>query len=186
MKKIRVIIIHGWGGTPGANWFPWLKDELNKRGFLASVPQMPSSDFPQKREWIAAIQKVVGKPDSKTILVGHSLGAIAILRYLGTLKDGEKIGASILVSGFPEPLNIPEIANFFDVLVDFEKIKKNCTKFVVINSDNDHYVPLEMGKKMREGLEAEFVVMEQAGHIQAPYGKFELPIALEKILEISK
>jgi predicted alpha/beta hydrolase family esterase len=28
----RVIIIHGWEASPESNWFPWLKNELEKKG----------------------------------------------------------------------------------------------------------------------------------------------------------
>ena len=31
----RVYIIHGWEGYPEEGWFPWLKKELEDRGFDA-------------------------------------------------------------------------------------------------------------------------------------------------------
>jgi esterase/lipase len=36
MKK--VFIIHGWDGYPEEGWFPWLKKELEKKGFSVFVP----------------------------------------------------------------------------------------------------------------------------------------------------
>ena len=36
-----VFIIHGSYGHPGENWFPWLKDELEKIGHRVCVPQFP-------------------------------------------------------------------------------------------------------------------------------------------------
>lgn len=76
----RAFIIHGWEGTPDSNWFPWLADELKKKGFEAVVPQMPNADFPVAKEWLGHMQKIVGEPDENTFLVGHSLGVTAILR----------------------------------------------------------------------------------------------------------
>jgi len=29
----RVFLIHGWEGSPEEGWRPWLKKELEKRGF---------------------------------------------------------------------------------------------------------------------------------------------------------
>ena len=34
MKK-RVFIVHGWDGYPEEVWFPWLKKELEAKGFEA-------------------------------------------------------------------------------------------------------------------------------------------------------
>lgn len=32
MKK-RVFIVHGWDGKPSGAWLPWLKKELEAKGF---------------------------------------------------------------------------------------------------------------------------------------------------------
>ena len=45
MKK--VFIIHGWDGYPEENWFPWLKKELEDKGFEVFVLQMPDADNPR-------------------------------------------------------------------------------------------------------------------------------------------
>ena len=42
MQK-RVVIIHGWGGYPDEGWRPWLKHELETKGFLVLVPAMPDT-----------------------------------------------------------------------------------------------------------------------------------------------
>ena len=98
MQK-RVFIIHGWEGTPDSNWFPWLKNELEKKGFAVAAPQMPNAVCPKMGEWLAYLQKIVGKPDENTFFVGHSLGSIAILRYFESLPDQEKAGGAILRAG---------------------------------------------------------------------------------------
>ncbi|MBI4415263.1 MAG: serine hydrolase family protein, partial [Candidatus Kerfeldbacteria bacterium] len=42
----HVIIVHGWGGNPGADWYPWLKKELEHAGFSVLVPAMPAPEKP--------------------------------------------------------------------------------------------------------------------------------------------
>ena len=37
----RAFIIHGWDGYPEEGWFPWLKAELEQRGFTVEIPSMP-------------------------------------------------------------------------------------------------------------------------------------------------
>jgi len=184
MKK-RVFIIHGWGGTPDANWFPWLRNELEKNGFEVMVPEMPNTDSPKLDEWLWAMRKIIGKADKHTFLVGHSLGVIAILRFLETLPMYQKIGGAIFVSGFSESVGISETATFFENPVDYEKARVACENFIIINSDDDPYVPIQKGEILRDKLSAKFIVLHNAGHINMGTGYFELPIALEELLRIA-
>jgi uncharacterized protein len=184
MKK-RVLIIHGWEGTPDSNWFPWLKAEFEKKGFEVAVPQMPNADFPVAKEWLEHLQKIVGEPDENTFLVGHSLGVIAILRYLEALKTGKKVGGAVLVAGFPEHIGIGEIENFFAVPLDYEKVKSAAKKIVAINSDNDPYVPIRQGRIMRDKLGAEFKIIPNGDHLSEGDGSYKFPLVLEEILKMA-
>ena len=53
----RVVIIHGYQGEPMRGFRPWLKKELEARGFDVSMPAMPKPDAPDSDEWVAAIKK---------------------------------------------------------------------------------------------------------------------------------
>ena len=88
MKK--VYIIHGWEGDPQNNWFPWLKKELESKGFEVFVPEMPDTDKPVKSVWLKTMQELVKNPDANTYLVGHSMGCQAIQRYLESLERSEQ------------------------------------------------------------------------------------------------
>jgi len=180
----RVFIIHGWEADPDSNWFPWLKNELEKKGFAAIVPAMPNSAHPDCQEWVDHLKKIVEQVDEDTFFVGHSLGPIAILRFLETLPAGQKASEVIMVAGFSESLGIPETENFFLKSLDYEKIKKTVKKFIAINSDDDPYVPMSQGKILEKELGAELIVMHNCGHLNAGTGFFELPIVLEKILNL--
>jgi uncharacterized protein len=181
----RVFIIHGWEGAPESNWFPWLKKELEKKGFQVFVPQMPNADFPKMGEWLSCLREIVGEPDENTFFAGHSLGVIAILRYLESLKVGEKVGGAVFAAGFSEPIGIGELKNFFAIPIDCEKIKKSAKKIVAINSDNDPYVPLAQGEIMRDKLDAKLIVVPKGDHLNRGNGFFEFPLILEEILKIA-
>ena len=62
----RVFIVHGCGGYPEEGWFPWLKKELEARGFRVEVSQMPETDSPLLEKWIPALAQAVGKADEQT------------------------------------------------------------------------------------------------------------------------
>src|SRR3989338_4452907 len=80
-----VFLIHGWEGNPNNHWFPWLSWELKARGWEVNAPQMPNAAKPKVKEWVDFLRDYVGKPDKDTYFVGHSLGCIAIARYLAKL-----------------------------------------------------------------------------------------------------
>ncbi|OGI27982.1 MAG: hypothetical protein A2359_02140 [Candidatus Moranbacteria bacterium RIFOXYB1_FULL_43_19] len=182
----RVFIIHGWEGTPDSNWFPWLASELEKKRFEIFVPQMPNADFPKMGEWVSHMQKVIGKPDENTYLVGHSLGVTAILRYLESLAGGKKVGGAILVAGVAKSIGIEELENFFETSFDYKKIKRAVKHFIVINSDNDPYVPMEHGEILREKLEAKLIIVTDGEHLNAGNGYFEFPLVFGEILKIAE
>jgi len=181
----RVFAIHGWEGTPDSNWFPWLKKELEKKGFEVFVPQMPNAAHPKMGEWMAHLRKIVGKPDESTYFVGHSLGVIAILRYLEALPSGKKVGGAVLVAGSSRPVGIGELENFFATPLDYEKVRNAAKKIVAINSDNDPYVPLKQGEIMRDILGAKLIIVPNGQHLNEGDGFFEFPLVFGEILKMA-
>lgn len=182
MKK--VFIIHGWGGSPSANWFPWMKEELEKINIEIEVLAMPNTDSPQLKEWLAFMHKKINQPTEEIFLVGHSLGGITILKYLESLRENKKIGGIVLAAGFLRSINIPELENFFADPLDCEKVKKSVNKIVLINSDNDRYVPLEEGEIMKEKLNGKLIILHNAYHINEGNGFFTFPTGLEELLKM--
>lgn len=178
----RVFIVHGFQATPDCNWFPWLKRELEKKGFEAIVPVMPDSAHPKCNEWVNHLKNIIGHPRKDDFFVGHSLGSIAILRYLEKLSINDHVGGAIFVSGFIDSLGVKEIESFFEKQIDNERIKKICPRFVVIHSDDDPYVSLRHGENLRDKLVAEFIIMHGGGHLNTNNGFFKIPVVLEKIL----
>lgn len=176
MSKKRVYIIHGWEGTPESNWFQWLKKQLESRGFEVIVPAMPNTNYPVFSEWLAHLKKIVGKADLDTYLVGHSLGVIAILKYLESLLPEQKIGGVVMVAGFSESLSIAETESFFAMPLNYEKVKNSAEKFIAINSDDDPYVPLKKGEILRDKLGAKLIVVPKGSHLNegAGFTKFRL------------
>lgn len=177
----RVIIVHGWGGTPETNWFPALKIELEKTGVGVLVPAMPNTEKPLMTEWLDELKRVVGQTDKQTYFVGHSLGCITILRYLELLNNAEKVGGAVLVAGFSESVGIPEIESFFTTPLDYEKVKARTDKIIAINSENDPYVPMKFAEILRDKLAVELNILDDAGHINQPDG---YPIIFSKISDL--
>lgn len=183
MMPKRVFIIHGWEASPDSNWFPWLKTELENRGIEVVVPQMPNTMHPNSSDWLAYLQKIVGTCDENTYFVGHSLGVIAILQYLETLSKDQKAGGAVLVAGFVEDIDFDELKSFVEKPLNFKKIKGSVNQIVAIHSDNDPYVPLKHGEILRDQVDAELIVIPNAGHLVRGSGYFEFPEVLESVLK---
>lgn len=182
----RVFIIHGWEGTPESNWFPWLKKELEQRGYKVFVPQLPNPMTPDSNSWLSSLKQLVRNPDEDTIFVGHSLGCIAILRFLENIDT--KVGAVILVAGFGKKLEYEgyrgEVDGFFDKLINWKKIKNSSNKFVTFHSKNDPFVDICNSNLFKEKLNAQSIVHEDMSHYNEGAGITKFPDLLNIILKL--
>ncbi|MBI4127249.1 serine hydrolase family protein [Candidatus Peregrinibacteria bacterium] len=177
----NIFIIHGSGGTPQDNWFPWLKSELEKQGHHVIVPQFPTPGNQTFEKWLEVLKNYEEFLTPETIFVGHSLGATFILKIL------EKFPAKAIfsVAGF-----IGKLGNEFDEInrdfvkqsFDREKIKQNCKHFEIFHSDNDPYIKLEKAEELARFLGIKVTLMPGAGHINESAGYTKFPLLLEKIL----
>ncbi|MBU0999981.1 alpha/beta hydrolase [Patescibacteria group bacterium] len=178
----RVIIIHGWGGSPQNGWMPWAKLEFENRGYEVIVPAMPLSDYPKIENWIPCLGDVIGKLQPTDILIGHSMGCQAILRFLERKPKDQKVGKVILVAGFGRYLTglteeEQRIAQpWLDVPLDLDKVKTKADSFIAIFSDNDPFVPLEKNKKLfEEKLGAQILIEHSKRH----FNEDSLPVLLD-------
>ncbi|NIO23334.1 MAG: hypothetical protein GTN38_04910 [Candidatus Aenigmarchaeota archaeon] len=182
----RIFLVHGWEGGPERDWMPWLKNELEERGFDTIVPTLPDTENPKMGPWLEFLINSVENPDKDCYFVGHSLGCITILRYLETLKEGQEIGGTVLVAGFSDNLGYKEIDSFFEKPIEWDKIRSRCKRFIAIHSDDDPEVPLKHSGIFKEKLGAEVSIQHKMKHFDQGSGITELPVALESVLKLSK
>ena len=188
----RVFIIHGWGGYPEEGWLPWLKQELEGKGFQVEVPSMPNTDNPKIDVWVPFLKDKVGTPDQETFLVGHSIGCQTILRYLESLPEGAKVGGAVLVAGFVHLAKLDETEEqeiakpWLETPIQWEKILTHTNNFAAIFSDNDPFVPLDDSKIFESKLGAKIIVQSEKGHFSGSDNINELPVALEELLRMAK
>lgn len=185
MKK--ALILHGAANNSGGNWFPWLKQELESKGYFVWLPDLPDSDEPLVDKWLDFIfSNKTWSFDKDTVLIGHSAGATLILRILERLSDGCSINKAILVSGVVELGDKVETFPYKRSLVkdpfNWEKIKDSAKFFYFVHSDNDPYqCGIDQGKIMQRHLGGQLILKPGEGHFnleRSPeYKKF--PFLLE-------
>ncbi len=190
----RAYLIHGWEGYPENNWFPWLKKELEKKGFEVFIPAMPEPETPNRFKWVKTLQDLIQGPDKDVYLIGHSMGCQAIQRYLELLPENTVVGGAILVAGW---INDPRwegrteeemqvINDWFDVPKDYQKIKSHCKKFISIFSSDDPFILKSNWKESEEMLGAKVIVIPNKNHFDDEAGIKQLPEVLEAMLNLSK
>lgn len=182
----RIFIIHGWDSTPQEGWFPWLKKQLEQKGFEAVVLAMPQTNEPMLATWVSHLFQIIINPDKETYLVGHDIGATTVLRYLEKLPQDEKIGGAVLIAPLIETVGLKETENFFEEKISYSKIKLHTKKFTAIYSDDDPLVPLKQSEVLKDELGAAIITQEGMKHFSGADGIIELPIALNSILETVK
>ena len=189
----RIFIAHGWDGYPEEGWFPWLKKELETKGFEVFIPQLPDAGSPRINKWVPKLAEIVGEPDENTYFVGHSMGCQTIARYIESLPEGVKVGGAVFVAGFFKRLtgledepDVHEIAkHWLETPLNLEKVKFHLDKSIAIFSDNDSYVPFDNQDDFRNKLGSKIIIEHLKGHFSGPSdGITELPIVLESVLSI--
>lgn len=190
----KVYIVHGWDGYPEEGWFPWLKKELENRGFTVFVPQLPNANEPRIKNWVPTLAAAVDEPTENSFFVGHSMGCQTIARYLAALPKGVKIGGAVFVAGFFKRLTNLEgdavvhsvVKEWLETPLDLKIVKTHLDKSVAIFSDNDPYVALDNQEDFEKMLHSKIIIEHSKGHFSGSTGTVELPAALNAVLEMAQ
>lgn len=152
--------------------------KLGRMGIYACALSTPNPNHPRQDEWIKEIGRHVERnKKDKIYLVGHSLGAPAILRYLEKTRLGNVKGI-ILVSGPVFKTKTKEVAHFLSKPFDFKKIKSKVGNILVIHGSNDRVVSIKQGQILAQELDAKLVVVKNGKHLNGSAGWYSLPQAL--------
>jgi uncharacterized protein len=161
--KPTVIICPGNGcdNIRQSNWYGLLYDMLEERNIPCECNNFPDPLHAGRDRWVPFIRSTAEKESansSNVILVGHSSGAQAALRY----AEIYPVYACILVSAtysdlgdaherasgyYPQQIGETETNQY-----NFDAMNKNCKKWHQFHSDNDPFIPLFEAEKIRDGL----------------------------------
>ncbi|UQX02749.1 alpha/beta fold hydrolase [Streptomyces sp. RerS4] len=137
-----IVVSHGYGMQSGDHWYPYLRDELAAQGHEVRVPQLPDPLAPSADAWLKTLADEVsasGVPAAGTVLVGHSLGGVNVLRLLAghdTETEGPYAGV-VLVASMAGEVGYDALASFFDPGFDWARIRRAATSFRVLHAADD-------------------------------------------------
>ena len=166
MKIIPVVIIcpgNGCNNIRRSNWYGKLFNELNKRDIKCLCDDFPDPMHARRDRWVPHMRSLAEKhgPSENIVLVGHSSGAQAALRY----AELYPLHACILVSAtysdlgdaherasgyYPQPQ--PGGGDKKTNPYEFSKMKKNCRRWYQFHSDDDPFIPVHEAQAIQKGL----------------------------------
>lgn len=174
-------IIHGGGEGPDSCWFPWAKRKLEQRGYRVSIPLMPERSV-DIQGWVDVLESNI-EPGTQNIIVGHSRGCQAILRYLQDVSG--QFSGVYLVAPFTklkfDDWRAKSIEHWLNKPIRWAAVKKSAKTFVALFSDNDEIVDISQAKVFETNLGAKVVLEHNKGHYDAASKITELPSLLVEI-----
>lgn len=192
---MKFVIFHGAFGSPEANWFPDLKEDLEALGQTVITPQFPVENWdtvvqngptvPLKHQslasWLAVFEKEVLpllKGKEKLVFIGHSLAPVFILHAVSKYKI--TLECAIFVSPFMDKLDRWEFnhanVTFYKTDFDFDELKQLIPVSYVLYSDNDPYVSKSHSLLFAKALDSSSILVRTAGHMNASVNLNEFPL----------
>ncbi|MGH3087451.1 MAG: RBBP9/YdeN family alpha/beta hydrolase [Rubrobacteraceae bacterium] len=141
MKK-HILFVHG--GGEGAHeedkkMAMSLGDSLGN-GYDVHAPKMPDEDNPEYEAWKQKISDELAATDGEAILVGHSLGASILVKYLSEAKVETPLAGIFLIAPpfwSAEDWEVPE----YELGKDFAAKLPESAPIFLYHSRDDEWVP---------------------------------------------
>ena len=156
-----VILIPGNGGcSPADAWYPWVERELTALGCLVINRQFPDSVQARARFWLPFIEALGA--DANTILIGHSSGAVAAMRYAET----HQILGSVLVGVCHTDLGdrFEAQSGYYAAPWQWKQIRDNQQFTAIFNSTDDPHIPIAEARHVAAHLKASYYELADRGH----------------------
>jgi len=157
----NAIILQGWYLKPDCCWYPWLKMELEKRGYKVFIPELPTmyTDLPDLQKQLNYIEKNIDL-NKNTLVIGHSLGAVLGLR----LAEKFQYKKLFMVAGWDFDDLTEEHKLYWKNKIDHKRIVENVENIYCITSDNDPYTTAFTAEQMSKRLRGKYVLVKGKCH----------------------
>ncbi|HHD74695.1 MAG TPA: serine hydrolase family protein [Nitratifractor sp.] len=166
---MRVLMLHGWGGSDYPHWQAKLACKLACNYRAVSFPLLKNPHFPKKDDWLAQLDEQMRgfKPN---IVLCHSLANTLWFWY--TSRYRVAIDKLYLVA-------MPSLSTHEKTINSFFPAPKpqrlGAKEVFVVSSDNDKWCDPKEAEEIAKEYGANFSILEGAGHINSDsgYGEWE-------------
>lgn len=179
------LLIHGSFGSPFVNWFPYLRNEIEKRNLVVYTPDFPTGVGYQNYEnWSRVLEAYIssGIINENTIIFAHSIAPIFVCKFL--VDHNIRVKKLVFVCGFNNYFGINEEYDEVNHTMYFDKLKdvKDLAKEIIcFYSKNDPYVKYEAEKEFADIIATKQIVIDNGGHLNSESGYTEFKELLEHI-----
>ena len=170
---MKAIFIHGNGGcTAGDIWLPWLERELRALGVDVINQTFPDNVKARASVWLPHLELL--DADEDTILIGHSSGAVAAMRYAET----HRLLGSVLVGVCHTDLGdaFERASGYYAAPWQWEKIRSHQRFIGIFNSTDDPHIPIAEARFVAAQLKCSYFEFTDRGHF---VDRRDFPEALE-------
>lgn len=159
------------------DWKGALGEELGQ-DFEVILPSMPNKTNARYLEWKIWLEKLLPFLENIVVLVGHSMGATFLVKYLSENSFPKKILATLLVAGPYDDKDSGESLTDFALPESLGKFIQQGGKLYLYHSKDDPVVPLADFEKYKKKLpQAEVRTFEDRGH----FTQSEFPELVEDV-----
>ncbi|NNH04050.1 RBBP9/YdeN family alpha/beta hydrolase [Microbacterium ulmi] len=160
-SEVRYLMVPGIGGSGAGHWQSrWQADHLSRADRIAPL----SWDEPRLDDWLDAIDRSM---TTDTVIVAHSLGCLAVARWLQSERAKERLplGAFLVAAPDRAAPTFPAAAATFTAVVAPLPVPA-----VVIGSVNDPYCTPAVAAELAAGWGARLVDVGPQGHLNEASG----------------
>jgi len=170
-------IVPGLGNSGEGHWQSYFKESAPNFKRI----EQEEWDTPKCEDWVKNISEAISGFEPETVvLIGHSLGCVAIANWAKASKM--KIKGALLVA--PSDVEAPKYT--FDT-VGFKQmpVERIDFKTILVASSNDEWMSMERAKFFAESWGSQLINIGEAGHINATsgFGEWKEGLAILKEFE---
>jgi len=161
----RLVIVPGNGGgdVTQANWYGWAQRSLTDLPGIEEVllENMPDPYTARESIWLPFMKDKL-KCDASTIIIGHSSGAEAAMRFAET----NRVAGLVLVSACVTDLGSANerASGYYSRPWLWAQIKYNAGFIVQFGSSDDPFIPWDEHQAVHEGTGSELFAFKREGH----------------------
>ena len=143
------------------------------------LPRMPNKQNARYSEWVIWFERMIPFLDDGVVLIGHSLGAIFLPKYLSEHRLAKKIAKLILVAA---PYGQTEFLGDFIIDKPLANVSAQCENIILFYSHDDPVVPLaEAEAYVQAWPAAKLHILENRQHIN----QAEFPELVEELKRVA-